>query len=648
MPTSSSTCRHFLAGVSLLVLGGWLPAARAYNLNNRQWSDGPIALSLSLGSAGRTLSDGNTSWDDVAKRAASEWNAHLGLVQLAPVIDGGAAQQGDGKNTVAFSNTIYGDEFGDETIAVTLLHYTSDTAIGETDVLVNTQDTFDSYDGPLRDPGTGNDLDLHRVLLHEFGHVLGLEHPDAIHQNVVAVMNSVVSDTDQLTDDDLGGVLAIYGDPNLRSVKLAASDLAVDDRRGKIFVSTTNGKGNGSVKVVDPYLATKIGSVRTGAKPNVLRISGGGEHLYLGVDGPGVIDQIDPDTLAITQEFALGAQAGVAAADIAVLPGAPESLLVSQVGNTLRGGNSGDFAVYDHGIQRPEEAFGGSVGSPIALDDSGSVFYGIDGFHETSGTISKFTLEAGGVSPHYVYNYETTDGLDNAVDYSEGFLYTEAGQVYNLGQGAYAGVFPDVAQEIQAYALHVDPTLGQAYYAIDLDTAGYEVFVDNLTTHARIGVLSLPRYSRVLKMRRWGANGLVMALEGKEMLLLRSSLIAPGSLVGPLATVSLGSPNRPSIDEDATLKSKLTVTRTGDDLSTPLAVYYTITGTAVNGADLQPLSGEITIPTGQATAKIKVVPGSSHFGSGTRTVQITLTSASGSYRLEGAATGTVLLTSGQP
>jgi hypothetical protein len=79
--------------------------------------------------------------------------------------------------------------------------------VTETDVIFNNARSWNSYRGPQQ----GSTFDLRRVALHEFGHVLGLHHPDEIGQSVLAIMNSIIAELDTLADDDIAGAQALYG-----------------------------------------------------------------------------------------------------------------------------------------------------------------------------------------------------------------------------------------------------------------------------------------------------------------------------------------------------------------------------------------------------------------------------------------------------
>ena len=108
-------------------------------------------------------------------------------------------------NSISFSNTVFGQSFGSHTLAVTYYHY-SGGVMSEADVLLNNHQSWDSYRGPLQGA-----TDVRRVVVHELGHALGLDHPDDHHQHVVAIMNSVVGDIEVPQTDDIEGIQLLYG-----------------------------------------------------------------------------------------------------------------------------------------------------------------------------------------------------------------------------------------------------------------------------------------------------------------------------------------------------------------------------------------------------------------------------------------------------
>jgi hypothetical protein len=181
-----------------------------YVLEGPKWLSSPV-MQLSLGNAGHVLIDGNTSWNYAAAPALAMWNQIIARIQLGRVLNSTVqpAQQ-DGFNSMAFSSTVFGQNFGPNTYAVTTYWY-SGTTIAEADVLFNNTKPWDSYRGALRFGANGLIGDLQRIALHELGHAIGLDHPDEAGQNVAAIMNSLISDRYTLALDDIAGAQFLYG-----------------------------------------------------------------------------------------------------------------------------------------------------------------------------------------------------------------------------------------------------------------------------------------------------------------------------------------------------------------------------------------------------------------------------------------------------
>ena len=241
---------RFAVFALLLLLAG--PAAFAFSTDGSRWTaNRTVLMHLELGPA-RLLQDGFGSFDDSAADALATWNQHLVHMQFR-WIRGSILppSETDADNSVFFSNTVYGDTFGSNTLAITLIS-TRAPVITETDVIFNSAESWDSYRGPQQ----GDTFDFRRVALHEFGHVLGLDHPDQDGQSVTALMNSRIGSLDSLTTDDIAGARSLYDNgPEYLSSVPAASLVNLSTRA---FIGTGEEAMIGGFIIQGPDPATVI------------------------------------------------------------------------------------------------------------------------------------------------------------------------------------------------------------------------------------------------------------------------------------------------------------------------------------------------------------------------------------------------------
>jgi hypothetical protein len=190
----------------------------AYELEGLIWNVGAIGIMMNLNATqyrltnprGFPLTDGSYTYQQVYYKVAADWNQYLLRFQIYPRRgsnpNGGAF--GNGINNISFGGTIGGSKLDADALAVTQLYYNPNTNVFvEVDTVYNKNIHWNSYRGPLYSRA----MDIKRVMLHETGHMIGLDHPDQAGQQVNAIMNSVVSNTDDLTYDDVTGAQSLYG-----------------------------------------------------------------------------------------------------------------------------------------------------------------------------------------------------------------------------------------------------------------------------------------------------------------------------------------------------------------------------------------------------------------------------------------------------
>ena len=210
-----------------------------------RWFSGDIPLHMRLNLRG------NAAWNPAAVEALRDWNGAGSRFGFSWTQGAGTLRcRADGEHSVVWADELCrGVAWGDRTLAITSTWYEpSDQRIVDADVIFNTGWSWGVYSGPLR----RDVIDFGRVALHEFGHVVGLDHPDDRGQIRTAIMNGSVSGIDRLQPDDIDGIRALYGSdapagaPDLVVRSLLASPSTVTP--GDVFSlsATVRNVGNGT------------------------------------------------------------------------------------------------------------------------------------------------------------------------------------------------------------------------------------------------------------------------------------------------------------------------------------------------------------------------------------------------------------------
>lgn len=211
---------------ALLLLLTCASSCMGFVVSGNHWPNGLASFQTSV-----------APYNDVAAIQFAQWGKYTNHVQLFPTESSQAS-------IVRWSADAQMN-FPSNILAVTFV-YTTGNLITHTDVVVNSIQPWGSYSGPLQ-----HSYDIGRVLLHEFGHCIGIDHSDTIN----SIMAPYIGNLYQLTSDDIAGARYLYGRGD-RLINISTRAKVETGDRVMIAGFIVSGSATIVVRAIGPSLGT--------------------------------------------------------------------------------------------------------------------------------------------------------------------------------------------------------------------------------------------------------------------------------------------------------------------------------------------------------------------------------------------------------
>jgi uncharacterized repeat protein (TIGR01451 family) len=358
------------------------------------------------------------------------------------------------------------------------------------------------------------------------------------------------------------------GAPGVFDLNYSSEDLLYDPVRDRLLLSVAMGAGNqtNGIAVFNPHSGVIETFTPLGKQPSKLARSDNGQYLYVSLPADALVRQLNLVPLTQVREFALGGEDiyGVwypfYAADMAVVPGAPDSLAAWRVRRPgpMADGYGWGIGLFDSGVMRSNvTASGGNW--RVEFDTATGTLFGF-----SVGDFRRCTIDSNGVS--FVQSYSIPSAGDD-IEYGAGHFFTTDDRLVETQPFKLAWVFPGAEG---GKLVEPDAANGRVYYLVQNN--GWSIQVYDIASHLRLGSMAVPNLAGTpTSLIRWGTNGLAFRTTANQIYVVRTPLVQ----LTDAAEVKLNLTGPPTAPIGSNAVFTLTVTNQGPAVAANLRITNT-------------------------------------------------------------------------
>lgn len=305
-------------------------------------------------------------------------------------------------------------------------------------------------------------------------------------------------------------------------IDLPANAVGYSAATGLLYATVPSSAGapyGNRLVAIDARTGAIDASVFAGSEPGPIGISPDAPLAYVGLDGAAAVRPIALDTMTAGTQFALGTTdffGPLYAADIEVMPGAPDTVAISRRDEGFSPSYQG-VAIFDDGVMRPAYDTSFTGGNTIAFDADPSVLYGYD--NEVSDfNLCRYTIDATGIAGQTCVS-NVISGYFVTIAYDGGTLFASSGAAVDAATFALDGTY-DANGPVVVDGSHV-------YFAENSDLRVFD-----RETYLPLDSVNLPANGFVLGASTCGSGCVAVAYDSGQIFIVAFDAIFANGFEG--------------------------------------------------------------------------------------------------------------------